>query len=557
MVKDEVTGDFYRADHVLKGFLEKRLKAVGKDSLTEEQKQAIEYELAILDGMDGATLEERILHYDIRSDYGNQFSKVLKFNLMFGSGIGPTGLLQGYMRPETAQGQFVNFRRLLECNNDKMPFASAQIGKSFRNEISPRSGLLRVREFTMAEIEHYVHPDKKNHVKFGAVSQNILPLLSRNLQSQGLNVPLEISIGEAVQKKIVDNETLGYFLVRIYQYLIKIGIAPDCIRFRQHLSNEMAHYASDCWDAEILSSYGWIECVGCADRSAFDLTMHSKKTGEKLVARERYDPPREVEKTEVNLNKKNLGITFKKDAKKIEAYLSSLEEPMLENLAACMSLNEHVLLEVEGETFKLTNEILSLEKKKVLAHVQEYIPNVIEPSFGIGRILYSLLEHSYYQRQDSTGSSVDSDRSVFAFVPAMAPVKVLLAPIMAQEAFVQVLHPLADLLRVFDLSCQVDTSGTSLGKKYARNDEIGIPFSVTIDHQTLTELGSPSIVISQETTATVTLRERDSMKQVRLPMNHLGQLLADLVAHRQTWTQVLAKYPIVGGDLESLEKLCL
>ncbi|KAH6593045.1 hypothetical protein BASA61_004381 [Batrachochytrium salamandrivorans] len=160
-----------------------------------------------------------------------------------------------------------------------MPFASASIGKSFRNEISPRQGLLRVREFTMAEIEHFVHPDQKDHPRFGEVRDLEVMLYSSTAQLAAAG-PTMTSIGSAVAQGTINNETLGYFVARIYLFLVRIGIDPSRIRFRQHLANEMAHYACDCWDAEIKSSYGWIESVGCADRSAYDLTAHSKRTGE-------------------------------------------------------------------------------------------------------------------------------------------------------------------------------------------------------------------------------------------------------------------------------------
>ena len=199
-----------------------------------------------------------------------------------------------FLRPETAQGQFLNFKKLLEFNNERMPFASAQIGRSFRNEISPRSGLLRVRfvymhtmmencafflnyassEFTMAEIEHFVHPDKKDHLRFSEVANIELGLLPAERQMQGKSDVVKMKIGDAVSsvrsvfddvfidatdglfaQGTVNNQTLGYFMARIHLFLTKIGIKVEKLRFRQHLRNEMAHYACDCWDAEIQTSY--------------------------------------------------------------------------------------------------------------------------------------------------------------------------------------------------------------------------------------------------------------------------------------------------------------
>lgn len=269
-----------------------------------------------------------------------------QFNLMFTSSIGPTGQHPGwvtstrcreltslilryflrYLRPETAQGHFLNFSRLLEFNNGRVPFASAQIGRSFRNEISPRAGLLRVREFTMAEIEHYVDPEDKKHSKFGDVRNVVASLLDRHVQEAGSTTSVKITIGEAVDRGIIANETLGYFVARIYQFLVKIGINPDRLRFRQHMGNEMAHYATDCWDAEIHNSYGWVECVGCADRAAYDLSVHSAKTGHPLVVRQALKEPIVTEKLVAEFNKKVLGQRFKGDAGVIQKVVDGMDE---------------------------------------------------------------------------------------------------------------------------------------------------------------------------------------------------------------------------------------
>lgn len=184
---------------------------------------------------------------------------------MFQTHIGPSGAVKGFLRPETAQGIFVNFKRLLEFNQGKLPFAAAQIGNAFRNEISPRSGLIRVREFTMAEVEHFCDPVEKDHPKFSGVADTVMNLYSADNQMAG-EAAKQVKIGDAVAAGTVANQTLGYFLARIQNFLMKIGVDNSRLRFRQHMANEMAHYACDCWDAEILTSYGWVECVGCADR---------------------------------------------------------------------------------------------------------------------------------------------------------------------------------------------------------------------------------------------------------------------------------------------------
>ena len=147
----------------------------------------------------------------------------------------------------------------------------------------------------MAEIEHFVDPENKNHPKFQSVSHMKIPLFSANDQEAGKRLAsLELTIGEALAQKIVKNETLAYFLCRTYLFLTEVGIKGEAIRFRQHRSNEMAHYANDCWDAEVETSYGWIEVAGHADRSAFDLTKHQQRTKVELMAARQLKTPVQV-----------------------------------------------------------------------------------------------------------------------------------------------------------------------------------------------------------------------------------------------------------------------
>lgn len=252
MVKDVKTGDCFRADHLIEAHLEKLLT---DKKLTAEAKSEIDSYLRQVDNMTANEMNEVILKYKMKSPVtNNDLTEPVAFNLMFATSIGPTGLIKGFLRPETAQGMFVNFKRLLEFNQGKLPFAAAQIGNSFRNEISPRSGLLRVREFTMAEIEHFVDPNDKAHPKFSDIENVEVTLYSANNQVSGES-PKTVKIGDAVRSKLINNETLGYFIARIFLFMTKCGINKEKLRFRQHMSNEMAHYACDCWDAECHTSY--------------------------------------------------------------------------------------------------------------------------------------------------------------------------------------------------------------------------------------------------------------------------------------------------------------
>jgi glycyl-tRNA synthetase len=202
-------------------------------------------DLAVVGEMSRDALAAKLKQYDCQSTEpnGGAISEPFPFNLMFKTSIGPTGLIHGFLRPETAQGIFVNFRDLLYYNGGRLPFAAAQIGQSFRNEINPKQGLLRVREFTQAEIEHFVHPDRKEHPRFAEVA-DVQPLMySVALQQGDGQRPQAMRLRDAVRDGIVANETLAYFIGRTHLFMVSLGLDPKRVMFRQHLPNEMAHYA--------------------------------------------------------------------------------------------------------------------------------------------------------------------------------------------------------------------------------------------------------------------------------------------------------------------------
>ncbi|KAI9924378.1 hypothetical protein ASPWEDRAFT_23431 [Aspergillus wentii DTO 134E9] len=562
MCKDPKTGEIFRADHLVEEVLESRLKgdkeARGQKVAVDAEKEAKkkkkskeakaiklddavvkEYEevLAQIDNYGGPELEEIIAKYDIRNPTtdGNLLPPVA-FNLMFQTAIGPSSNMPGYLRPETAQGQFLNFQKLLDFNNQSMPFASASIGKSFRNEISPRAGLLRVREFLMAEIEHYVDPEGgKKHSRFEEVKDVEMTLLNRNVQLAGSTQVEKMTIGKAVETGLVDNETLGYFLARIQIFLQKLGVDQNKVRFRQHMANEMAHYAADCWDAELLTSYGWIECVGCADRSAYDLTVHKNKTGAPLVVREPRAEPLKIEEWQIDLEKKKFGPRFKKDGKTVEAAVDALSQELREKLSLDLEQNGKIEIDVEGVgsgKVELEKDIINIEKRTRVENTREYTPNVIEPSFGIGRIFYAMIEHVYWSRAG------DEARGVLSFPPLIAPTKVLLVPLSTHASFRPLSQRLMLKLRRMGVSNRVDDSSASIGKRYARNDELGTPFGITVDFQSVKD-------------NTFTLRDRDSTKQVRASEDEILQAIKSMVDGDETWEDIRKRLPeFTGQDVE-------
>ena len=260
----------------------------------------------------------------------------------------------------------------------------------------------------MAEVEYFVDPENKKLSRFDEVKGVELTFLSKQVQLAGKTETQKMSIGKAVEIGLVDNETLGYFLARIQQFLMKLGIDQTKLRYRQHMANEMAHYACDCWDAELHTSHGWIECVGCADRSAYDLTVHAKRTGEALVVREPRPEPLKIEEWQIDLQKKKLGPKFRKDAKAVEAAVEALTQAERETMAERLKTEGSITLDVSGvDNVILDDNFIDIVKRTRIENIREYTPNVIEPSFGIGRILYCLMEHVFWHRPDSEERGVN------------------------------------------------------------------------------------------------------------------------------------------------------
>jgi len=521
MVKDMKNGECFRLDHLIKAALE---KVCAEKKTSAETKAECEDIVIRLDGMTKEEMAAVMKKFDMKAPLtNNPLSEPIEFNLMFQTHIGPSGAVRGFLRPETAQGIFVNFKRLLEFNQGKLPFAAAQIGNAFRNEISPRSGLIRVREFTMAEIEHFCDPTDKSNPKFSGVANTMMTLYSACNQMGGEAAKL-VSIGDAVASGMVANETLGYFMVRIQLFLLKMGVDSGRLRFRQHMANEMAHYACDCWDAELLTSYGWVECVGCADRSAYDLTQHSQATGVKLCAEKKLPAPVTKDIMEIVPNKGAIGKAFKKEAKSVTDMLAKLSLEEVSKVESDLAGGD-ASLEVDGKPVTLTKDMVSVKKYQKTFHVEEIIPSVIEPSFGIGRVMYAIFEHNFKVREG------DEQRTYFSLPPVIAPLKCSLLPLSNNTDFTPLVQQISQALTMHDISHRVDDSSGSIGKRYARTDEVAIPFGITVDFDSLKE------------PHTVTLRERDTTTQLRIGVDKVADVVRQLSTGRTTWADVTQQFP--------------
>lgn len=323
-----------------------------------------------------------------------------KFNLMFKT---QQGVIEGegqdiYLRPETAQGIFVNFKNVAQTSRKRLPFGIAQIGKAFRNEITPGNFTFRTREFEQMEIEYFFDPEASKW-------EDVFAEWKRDSWS---------------------------FLVDI------LGMSTENLRFRDHEKDELSHYSKGTADIEYKFPWGWGElCAAAAYRGNFDLTQHQTFSGEDLQYTDPDEPTRKI------------------------------------------------------------------------------LPHVMEPSFGADRVTLATLLDAYTEEELGEGDV----RTVLKLDPRVAPVKVAILPLSKKEQLISKADELYKMITdKTDLTVDFDVTG-SIGKRYRRQDEIGTPKCVTIDFGTVGEDAA------QGETDTVTIRDRDTLEQVRLP---IGELLASL-----------------------------
>ena len=336
----------------------------------------------------------------------SDFTDIRKFNLMFKThqGVTEDSSTEVYLRPETAQGIFVNFNNIQRTTRKKVPFGVCQVGKSFRNEITPGNFIFRVREFEQMELEFFCKPG-------------------------------------------TDLEWFNYWRTFCHNWLLSIGLKDENLRLRDHDPEELCFYSKATTDFEFLFPFGWGELWGVADRTDYDLTQHQNTSGEKMVYR-------------------------------------------------------------EGEGKDMV----------------EYVPYVIEPSLGVERSVLAVLCDAYDEEvvgQDKKGN--DDVRVVLHFHPALAPFKAAILPLSKKEVLT---GPAQELYAELSKEFMVDYDETgSIGKRYRREDEIGTPYCITFDFDTV---GDEANGIAAD--HCVTIRERDSMEQVRIPISEVKDFLREKIA---------------------------
>ena len=448
------------------------------------------------DTLNGTDLDSIILSNNVKCPNCNEFgwADARPMNLMFPTSIGAmSNGREAYMRPETAQGMFMLFPSLYRHFKQKLPFGAVQTGRGYRNEISPRQGMIRLREFNMAELEYFIDPLDP---PAGDLERNTDEVLMIPDPDGSFSGEVHMKFSDAYGHGIIKHCTVAWFMLRTYEFLTGIGIDSKRIRFRQHAGTEMAHYASDCWDCEIFGEYGWIECVGIANRTCHDLESHESHSGTNLLRSWRqYVTPKKITGERLSPVGSVIGPVFRQRAGEVSSALSELEEipPSFPFL----------LMLKDGSEVEITSDMATITKEDRNVHGEWFTPHVIEPAFGIDRIIWHLLDHSFVE-----DGKDEEDYVTLRLDSSVSPYDLSIMPLFDKEGMVEFAKELFDkLVSIRGVQIDLDSSG-SIGKRYARADEIGVPWAVTIDHTTLED-------------GTVTIRRRDDQVQVRVSSGDL------------------------------------
>ncbi len=420
-------------------------------------------------------------------------------NLMFETRIGAMGGSRtAYMRPETAQGMFMSYPALNRHFRQRLPFGAIQTGKGYRNEISPRQGMIRLREFNMAELEYFIDPKDPPSVNLDRWTQKVMMVPDTEGPISGEKM---VSFQEAFDSGIVGHPTVAWFLAMTFEFLTKVGIESSKIRFRQHEGNEMAHYAADCWDCELNGEHGWVEVVGIANRTCHDLQSHEEHSGSNLLRGWRkYESPISEKREYLSPVGSVIGPTFRERAALVSEALSNLTE-IPEVLPFSLALSD-------GKSVEITEDMVIRTEEDSVLTGEYFTPHVIEPAFGIDRIIWHILDHNYQEL-----SKEGEDYTILSLEQNIAPYDVVILPLFDKDGMDIMADEISDRIISIPGILGVKDASRSIGRRYARSDEIGIPWAITVDHQSLED-------------GTVTVRRRDDQAQVRSDLDSILQLLS-------------------------------
>jgi glycyl-tRNA synthetase len=397
------------------------------------------------------------------------------FNLMFKTHTGPLESDDNvaYLRPETAQAIFAQFKNAQDSSRQKVPFGICQIGKAFRNEITPRNYTFRSREFEQMELEFFIKPDEAIEAVHGSVAAWH--------EGADLSVPQDNWGWELWHRYWVQERTKFY---------ASIGLGADVLDYYWQKPEDLAHYARACVDILFKFPFGTEELEGIAARGDFDLSQHQKHSGKSM---EYFDEEVKIAFGKWSEEQKSAFITRK----------------LAENAAKTKGA------QTEEEVRTWCDRLFK----------GFYVPHVIEPSAGLDRLALAVLAAAFSEEESTDDKGKKEVRTVLRFHPRIAPVKVGIYPLLKNKPeIVAKARSVYDLLKKHT-DCFYDESG-SIGKRYARSDEAGTPFGVTIDFETLEGLKEGDKTGLKDT---VTLRHRDTQKQERVAIADLLPRLLELL----------------------------
>ena len=409
---------------------------------------------------------------DFHPESGGLLGEARPFNLMLKTYVGPTATENdvAYLRPETAQAIFAQFKNVVDSSRQKVPFGICQIGKAFRNEVTPRNFTFRSREFEQMELEFFIAPDEAIRILHGAVAS----------WSEGADL-------SAPQPNWGWEMWHHYWEKQRVAYYAGIGLGADRLDYHRQKPDELAHYARACVDILFKFPFGTEELEGIAARSDFDLSQHQKYSGK---SQEIFDEDLRT-------------AAAKLDEAARAAFVASVSDEW----AARAAKNDKPEAAARTAAAEFCDKIFK----------GNYVPHVIEPSAGLDRLALAILAAAYHEEEKADVNGKIEKRTVLRFHPRVAPVKVGVFPLLKNKPeLVAKARGVYDMLRR-QMNCFYDETG-NIGRRYARQDEAGTPFGVTIDFETLGEKGP-------ELTDTVTLRHRDDGRQERVKIADLLGLL--------------------------------
>jgi glycyl-tRNA synthetase len=440
--------------------------------------------------------EEIERHGLVCPDCGSKFGEPQQFLTMFQTTIGPYSGAVGYGRPEAAQNIFVEFNRLYNVARERLPFGVIQIGHALRNEISPRQGLIRLREFTIADLEFFFDPEEPCCHLLPEVENEVLPILLCETRLKKCEDTTDFTVREALDRKIILSEWQAFFMAMAKKLLTELGVPAEKQRFIEKLTWEKAHYSSQSFDQEVLvDRWGWVEVSGHAYRTDYDLTCHMKASGVDMTVYKEYINPVEKEELVVKPIMAKLGPIYKKEASKVAALLAKFPA---QEVADAMQKQGYF----KFENYEIKPDQVDIITQKTVVRGTRFIPHVVEPSFGADRLFYAALEYAY---------GIKEDRVVMSFPRSIAPIQVGVYPLMSKDGLDTKAKEVQRMLANESFMVELDETG-SIGRRYARADEAGVQLGITIDYDTLKD-------------NTVTIRDRDSWQQVRTQVKDLPELL--------------------------------